>query len=292
MRHDGRHRQTAAQAANRALGTAHLIFRRFVLRGIDYLPPGDLGFADVGRAAFAADRAIDGATGRRPSAEVRRRRDAFATRFVTRGIVAAEAQLHGRRPSVLDVPPEHLEALRDLDYAAYEYVAAHRRAIGIPVGVPFTVLPRIDATKRVGPAHVPPQRELLLKIAWDRVPEARGDGARGRPVPVGATVSLRWEDGRCWHSCGAWRRSAAARPAGRRPARPRLPPVRRPTSSERMPRRPTCTVHRPPGRRVAARPVRTAVPAATARPLAVPPPGVDPGAFFDLVRARAALGRS
>ena len=35
--------------ANRALGTAQIVFRRFLLRGIDYLPPGELSFADVGR---------------------------------------------------------------------------------------------------------------------------------------------------------------------------------------------------------------------------------------------------
>lgn len=295
VRHDGGRRQTPAQAANRALGTAHLIFRRFVLRGIDYLPPGDLGFADIGRAAFAADRAIDGATGRRPSAEVRRRRDAFATRFVTRGIVAAEAQLHGRRPSALDVPPAQLEALRDLDYAVYEYVAAHRRAIGIPAGVPFTVLPRIDATKRVGPAQVPPQRELLVKVAWDRLPEARGDGTRGRPVPVGATVSLRWEDGRCLalvRSLAA-ERSGSARGSARGSAVPH--PAEVPVAALGADAATTDVHGAPPaGAAAPARSVRSpsSAGAGAARPLAAPPPGVDPGAFFDLVRARGALGRA
>ncbi|MET4157771.1 hypothetical protein [Agromyces sp. PvR057] len=280
VRHDGRHLRTAAQAANRALGTAHLIFRRFVLRGIDYLPPGDLGFADIGRAAFAADRAVDGATGRRASAEVRRRRDAFATRFVARGIVGAEAQLHGRRPSALDVPPAQLEVLRDLDYAAYEYVAGHRRAIGIPAGMPFTVLPRIDATKRVGPADVAPQRELLVKIAWDRPPEPRDDGARGSVVPVGATVSLRWTDGRCL----ALVRSMAAERGG--PARgAESAAVETPVEALGADAAAAHVHGAPPAGRAA--PARSTGP----RPLTAPPPGVDPGAFFDLLRARSTLGR-
>ncbi|ANJ26675.1 hypothetical protein [Agromyces aureus] len=315
---DGR-RPTAAQAANKALGTAHLIFRRFVLRGIDYLPPGDLGFADVGRAAFAADRAIDAASGRRASVEVRRRRDAFATRFVTRGIVSSEDRVHGRRPKALDVPPERLEDLRDQEYAAYDYVGRHRRSIGIPAGLSFTVLPRIDATKRIGPADLAPQRELLVKVAWERPAAVRADGTRTRAVPVGATIAIGWADGRCL----ALVRSVAAegwsprRDAGPETARgPGDPGAREapdapdaPDAQDEAvaaangpahavdlleadaaasglhgaaPVEPTPT---PPARAT----TRAAAREAARRPLAAPPPGVDPGAFFDLVRARTAL---
>ncbi|GAA1949742.1 hypothetical protein [Agromyces allii] len=288
-RGDGGRRPTATQAANKALGTAHLIFRRFVLRGIDYLPPGDLGFADVGRAAFAADRAIDAATGRRASVEVRRRRDAFATRFVTRGIVDSEARVHGRRPQALGVPPERLEDLRDHDYAAYDYVSRHRRAIGIPAGVPFTVLARIDATKRVGPADVPPQRELLVKVAWERPARVLDDGTRIRPVPVGATISLGWADGRCLALVrsvaaeGGSARSGADQAAGVQGAGPVDDAAHAFDVLEA-----DAAASAPHG---AAPAVRAASAAATGRrPLAAPPPGVDPGAFFDLVRARAALG--
>ncbi|WP_255368636.1 hypothetical protein [Agromyces sp. CF514] len=301
-RRDGRRRLSSVQAANRALGTAHVVFRRFVLRGIDYLPPGDLGFADVGRAAFAADQAIDAAAGRRGTAEVRRRRDAFAARFVTSGVVAAPAQLRARRPRALDVPPERLADLRDHEFAAYDYVGRHRRAIGIPARVPFTVLARIDATKRVGSKTVVPQRELLVKVAWDRVPPARADGARPRPVPVGATISLHWDDGRCL----ALVRSVAAEgglpaPGGDGPPSTPADPdgdaagagetlLADDVAFDLFHADAAAAAGRGAGRgarsaSVAARPARAA------RPLAAPPPGVDPGAFFDLVRARSALGR-
>lgn len=190
-------RQTPAQAANRALGTAHVIFRRLLLRGIDYLPPGELSFADVGRATLAADRAAlsDADAGE----EVRKRRLAFMRRFVDRELVTDPEDLNSPVPEQLGVPADQLAALRDSDYRAYEYVGRHRTTIGIPDGVPFTVLPRVDATKRVGRKDSPPQRELILKIGWNAVEPARmPDGTgRDRLVPTGATLSFSWDTGRC-----------------------------------------------------------------------------------------------
>ncbi|MFF2369665.1 hypothetical protein [Agromyces sp. NPDC058110] len=313
-RRDGGRRRTPVQAANRALGTAHLVFRRFVLRGIDYLPPGDLGFADVARAAIAADAAIDGATGRPVPTSVRRRRDAFAGRFVVRGIAVTAAQLRARRSRALDLDPAQLEALRDADFAAYAWVGAHRRAIGIPAGVPFSVLPRIDATKRVGPEGVDPQRELLVKVAWDRQGERRPDGTRARAVPVGATIAIRWRDGRCLALVrsvaaeGGLRGAAghAATVEGPDAAAPGVgtvaPAAVHPVaadddgpddlgSDDFAPGVLGADAHGPrgiAGGRLGSPPALVAS-AARRAPLTAPPPGVEPGAFFDLVRARGAL---
>jgi hypothetical protein len=190
-------RQTPAQAANRALGTAHVIFRRLLLRGIDYLPPGELSFADVGRATLAADRAalLDADA----DAEIRKRRQAFAQRFVDRELIPDREALNSPVPKKLDVPAEQLPALRDSDYLAYEYVGRHRRTIGIPDDAPFTVLPRVDATKRVGRKDTPPQRELLLKVGWNSVETVRipSRTAKERLVPTGATLSFAWDTGAC-----------------------------------------------------------------------------------------------
>ena len=187
-------------AANKALGTAAQILRRLLLRGIDYLPPGDLSFADVGRATLAADRAAhaDDDAGPRQLA----RRAAFAEDFVRRGLARAASDLDGPAPRELDVDPAELPGLRDSDFVAYAFVTQHRDRLGIPAGTPFTVLPRIDATKVVGPAREgvrPTQRELLLKIAWGAAEDSAVPlgGARRRHVPTGATVALRWDDGRC-----------------------------------------------------------------------------------------------
>ncbi|MDQ4137972.1 MAG: hypothetical protein M3116_03905, partial [Actinomycetota bacterium] len=194
---DGGALQNPAQAANRALGTAHVIFRRLLLRGIDYLPPGELSFADVGRATLAADRAAmsdDDA-----DEEIRNRREAFARRFVDRGLVTDPDALNSPVPTELDVPAGELARLRDSDYLAYEYVGRHRRLIGLPDDVPFTVLPRVDATKRIGRKDTPPQRELILKVGWNHVESARLPNGTGkdRLVPTGATLSFRWDTGNC-----------------------------------------------------------------------------------------------
>jgi hypothetical protein len=189
-----------AAAANKALGTAHLILRRLLLRAIDYLPPGDLTFADVGRATLAADRAVL-ADARAPERVLGRRRRLSAA-FVDRGVVASAEALDGPAPRALDLDPRRVVEVRDSDFAAYQYVTGHRDLLGIPAGAPFTVLPRVDATKVTGPrrdGRAPEQRELLVKIAWTGVEEGGVPvaGARQRQVPTGATVALLWADGRC-----------------------------------------------------------------------------------------------
>jgi len=188
---------TSDHAANMALGSAHMFFRSLLLRGIDYLPPGELSFADVGRAALAADRAI--VSDEEASDERRERRTALAERFVSRKLVDDVSAMKSDAPEDLDVEPATLPALRDSDYLAYEYVRMHRDAIGVPDDMPFTVLPRVDASKKVGAKNDLLQRELILKVAWNHVEKAqlpRGVEKK-RLVPTGATVSWLWETGRC-----------------------------------------------------------------------------------------------
>ena len=154
----------------------------------------------MGRASLAAERA------RRPESEVKpvhraQQRD-FAQRFKKRLVVSSVRDLDSPRPPALDVPAEQVPQLHDSDWSAYAYVTSHRDLLGIPAGVAFTVLPRVDATKVTGSKRdgvVPTQRELILKVAWNHVEKVAKNarGARQRLVPTGATVVLKWEDGRC-----------------------------------------------------------------------------------------------
>lgn len=181
---------TVDQAANKALGIALTIFRRFLLRGIDYLPPGELSFADVGRATLAADRAA------MPDSDALR--SEFAQRFVDRHIVGQVADLETSAPVELGVPSSQVEDLRDGDWLAYEYVERHRAWMAIPKGASFTVLPRVDTTKRIGTVQEgKKQRELILKVAWNHAEDVAGGAPRTRVVPTGATVVLKWETGEC-----------------------------------------------------------------------------------------------
>ena len=91
--------------------------------------------------------------------------------------------------------------LHDSDWAAYQYVdAAQLDARRFRRASSFTVLPRVDSTKVIGPRRdgvAPIQRELILKVAWNHAEEAAGASRRMRVVPTGATVALKWDTGAC-----------------------------------------------------------------------------------------------
>ena len=42
---------------------------------------------------------------------------------------------------------QHLEALVDSDWVAYQFANAHRALLRIPASIPFEVHPRLDVTK-------------------------------------------------------------------------------------------------------------------------------------------------
>lgn len=277
-----------SHAAKAALGHAYPFFRSFVLRGIDYLPPGELSFADVGRAVLAADRAVISVDER--DSERTERRTHFAQQFVKRGLVSDIASMSREVPPELDVTDAaQLPLIRDSDYLAYQYVESRREAIGIPDGVPFSVLPRIDASKKVGRRGDPLQRELILKVAWDGDEPAELPGASGRKrlVRTGATVSLLWDTGRCL----ALVTSEILEPQHRADRDAFLVQLLHDedgevTLDETGEFIQLSGTHRllhlsVDGRAAAVRGARRS-PAA----LPTPPPGVDPGAYFDLVRLR------
>lgn len=190
---------TDTAAAHRALGAAAQLVQRLLLQGLDLLPPGEVGFADLGRAVLAADRALQPDDPR-----LAPHRAALAARFVARGIVDRGADLDTAPSAGLAVEPSALPALRDSDHAAYRYVEHHRAELGVPDGVPFRVLPRLDAVKQYGARDAgtgrrAAQRQLILKVAWS-LTEPVGDPllepvARERRVDAGVSLALRWSDG-------------------------------------------------------------------------------------------------
>ena len=194
--------QAVAPAAGKSLGSAAIIFRKLLLRGIDYLPPGELTFADIGRATIAADTAADGDGDGDAKAKIRQ---LFAQRFVDREIVRSIDQLAVEAPADLAIAPDRLADIRDSDWAAYTFVDRHRDVFGIPKDTNFVVLDRVDATKKLGSRDNPDtgqrepilQRELILKVSWDttEVNKIADVPASQRRVKTGATLALRWSDG-------------------------------------------------------------------------------------------------
>ncbi len=148
-------------APGRALFIAGERFKRSVLRGLDYLPPGEVSFADLGRAMLASDEASHPDSGQQ--------REWLKQEFVRRGIVARGATLEvdtnyeNSKVAALD-----LEELVRSDWLAYQFANENRTLLNIPRKVPFEVRPRLDVTKvYYHQGHeIKKVRECLFKVSW------------------------------------------------------------------------------------------------------------------------------
>ena len=223
--HDVERRKRAEQqgvseysASGFALFVARKHFQRLVLRSLDYLPPGEVSFADYGRAILATDEAsfADPSPGR----------DKLVEEFVRRCIVADAAEL------AVDTDYEDpalaaadLDTLVASDWAAYDFAERHRVLFGIPPGERFRVRPRLVANKtyyvrKDGENGLRPVRELIFKVSWDRVePNPKHlELSELRQITVGTTLAVDWETKRV----RALLRSDASRPTEANPAAARL----------------------------------------------------------------------
>lgn len=163
--------------------------KRMAFRALDYLPPGEVSYADYGRALIEVDRVAY------PDDD--RMRNWVRTEFVSRHIVPNEASFRvgtdfrSQGPGPVDVPTLH-----DSDWAAYEFANDKRDLLQIPGGVPFQVRPRLRVRKRY--QHERTGEECIFKVAWDH-PEGNpiGHGAPDqRWITVGTTLVLDWNTGR------------------------------------------------------------------------------------------------
>ncbi len=184
-----RRSQTEFQVSGYALFLAAERMKRMLFRALDYLPPGEVSFADYGRAILASDAASHPGDGTV--------RDWIAEEFVRRFIVTSRADL--------EVPTnyEHssltgmdLQNLVDSDWIAYEYANQNREFLNIPPGVPFQVRPRLDVTKSyyLGGSEPTRIRECLFKVSWScQEPNASGAfGAAQRLITAGTTLAIDW----------------------------------------------------------------------------------------------------
>lgn len=175
---------------NKALWVAGERFKRMIFRALDYLPPGEVSFADYGRAIIAADQASH--------PNEKRERQWICDEFVKRHMITGEGALKVETNfAARELAEVDLQTLMDSEWAAYEFANKNRKFLGIPKGVHFRVRPRLDAVKRYirGPGEQDSIRELIFKVSWDyKEPNHLGQFFPAeRQITVGTTLAIDWE---------------------------------------------------------------------------------------------------
>ncbi|MEO5579168.1 MAG: hypothetical protein ABIR58_00805 [Gemmatimonadaceae bacterium] len=183
-------RVARARVALKALVVAADRFKRTIFRGLDYLPPGEASFADLGRAIIASDEASH------PESDGQR--EWIRGEFLRRGIVEDLSELNVETNfEDAAVSSLELEVLVESDWAAYQFANTNRKLLRIPDDTPFRVHPRLDVTKKYyhkeGPQTV---RECLFKVSWSQVEANRigtGNMPAERQITVGTTLAVDWK---------------------------------------------------------------------------------------------------
>jgi hypothetical protein len=185
--------KTPYEVSGKALVDSGRQFKRMSLRALDYLPPGEVSFADYGRAILAADAASHPDSGDE--------RGWIAEEFERRGIVPDAECLHPD-PALESSIAELNRALRKVDldtliksdWAAYDFANKHRDLLQIPADRPFNVRPRLDVTKAYwhGKKDDRYDSECLFKVSWeiDEDNPARRGLPSKRRITVGTTLAI------------------------------------------------------------------------------------------------------
>lgn len=172
--------------SGKALGLGAERFKRMILRALDYLAPGEVSFADYGRAIIAADQASH------PDDNQERDwiRDEFVQRHMVPNRQALEVQTNYDHPALKDLD---LDDLMERDGVAYQFAEKNRQLLSIPPDLPFQVEPRLKATKRY--YHRDGEKEVtecLFKVWWHTTEpnSLGGQFSSQRRLVVGTTLAI------------------------------------------------------------------------------------------------------
>ena len=162
---------------------------RMLFRALDYLPPGEVSFADYGRAVFAADQASHVGQSQE--------RKWLVAEFVKRGLADTAESLEVRTNFRVKGLDFDLEELISSDWVAYTFAEKQWRLLGFPKDAPFEVHPRLDVKKRyyIGGGQTKDVRECIFKVEWQHLeknPKSLSLGSHRR-VTVGTTLAIDWD---------------------------------------------------------------------------------------------------
>lgn len=170
------------------LGSAAKQFKRMVFRALDYLPPGDISFADYGRAIIASDQAFF------PKDERTRKwiRDEFKKRHMVNEPNALKVEKNYTNHDLTDID---LQKLVESDWAAYEFADKNRNLLSIPKDASIKVHPRLDVKRHLYKDKVE-YRDCIFKVSW--VEEEKNTlGSRypgSHRFTVGTTLVIDWKN--------------------------------------------------------------------------------------------------
>jgi hypothetical protein len=184
------HDITPFSASGKALFVGSEAFKRIIFRALDYLPPGEISFADYGRAIIASDESTHPDT---PQGRDWLRRE-FVRRKMAPTLKSLEVEDPFDHPAIDKLD---LQTLVDSDWAAYDFANRNRELLRIPPEIPFGVRPRLDTSKThyYGGGVKKPLRELIFKVSWDVVePNPTGSWfPEKRQITVGTMLAIDWE---------------------------------------------------------------------------------------------------
>ena len=179
-------REGEVSLASYALAKTRERFQRMVFRALDYLPPGEVSFADYGRAVIAVDSIAYG--------KDEKMRNWITQEFVDRKIINNKEAL--RIETNFDsaiIENIDMQKLYSSDWTAYWFANHYRDELFIPERMEFEVRPRLLLNKEYDD-HVM-NKELLFKVSWVHE-EEHNIGSRypqRLAFPVGTTLAIDWE---------------------------------------------------------------------------------------------------
>lgn len=163
-----------------ALKLAARRFKRMVFRALDYLPPGNISFADYARALMAVDYIAYPEDGKM--------RKWVSDEFLARSIIKDTAQLTVKTNFKKDSPRPNISDLLSSGWAAYDFANNNRPLLCIPSKTSFEVLPMLAVKKKYDKDRL--VNEYIFKVAWEE-PEENPIGSeypKERLIKVGTTL--------------------------------------------------------------------------------------------------------